>query len=276
MAEQGFWQQFLPGAFGAYGYSQLVEDFEDQRDDIRSTVGGLQDFVQQNAQFQPYALRGPMGKSSYSPNGLNMQLNPQMQGIQDMFFGGGQDLIGRSMQDTAGREEDIYQRIRAAQMPGEQRALGQLQSRAAAQGRSGMGGNQYGGTPEQLAFEKARQESMLNARLGSMDQARSEVTDQYTRGLGMMGAGYQPMNQLMQQGAMGMDMGQLLQRPQENMLQYYTNLGLGGLGTEVNMSNIMGNAFGNMIGAGQGLFSGLGGSVDEMGWMDTLRNIIGL
>ena len=77
--------------------------------------------------------------------------------------------------------------------------------------------------------------------------------------------GYQPMTQAMQQAAMGMDYGQLLQRPQEQMMNMYTNLGLGGLGTEVNMSNIMGNAFGNMITAGSGMLGGLGGAIDEAG-----------
>lgn len=261
----GFWEQFLPGGLGAYGYSKLLGDFKDQRSNIQDTIGGLQDFVQQQGQFQPYALRGPMGSASYGPDGLNMNLNAQQQGIQNQMFGGGQDLLQRSMQDTAARENDIYEQMRAAQRPSEQRALGELQDTAHSQGRMGIRSEAYGGTPEQLAFEKARQEAMMSSRLGAMDQARAEQQSQYTQGLGMLGAGYQPMNQLMQQGAMGMDYGQLLQRPQENMLNLYSNLGLGGLGTEVNMSNIMGNAFGNMIGAGAGMLGGLGGAVDDAG-----------
>lgn len=260
----GFWESVLPGGLGAYGYSQLLDDFKDQRRDIRSTIGGLQNYVQEQGQFQPFTVRGPGGNSGFSSNGLNISLNEQQQGIQDQMFGGGQDLIGRSMQDTAAREQDIYDRMRAARLPEEQRQLAQLQSRAVSQGRSGMGGNMYGGTPEQLAFEKARQEAMMNTRIGAMDQARAEVQDQYTRGLGMLQGGYSPMDQAMQQAGMGMNFGQLLQRPQENMLQYYTNLGLGGLGSEVNMSNIMGNAFGNMIDVGSGLLGGLGGFLDTL------------
>ena len=118
---------------------------------------------------------------------------------------------------------------------------------------------------------------MMGARYGAMDQARAEQGQQYQQGLGMLGAGYEPMNQAMQQGAMGMDYQQLLQRPQENMLNAYTSLGLGGLGANVNMNNIAGNAFGNMVGAGSGMLGGIGGGIDsgleQGGW---LRRLLGL
>ena len=272
----GFWEQILPGGLGAYGYSQLLGDFKDQRSNIRDTISGLQDWTQQQGQFQPYSLRGPTGTTSYGPDGMKMGLNAQQQDIQNQMFGGGQDLLQRSMMDTSARENDIYNQMRAAQRPMEQRQLGELQDTAHSQGRMGIRSEAYGGTPEQLAFEKARQESMMGARLGAMDQARSEQQNQYTQGLGMLNAGYTPMQQAQQQAAMGMDYGRLLQDPRNNMMNMYTNLGLGGLGTEVNMSNIMGNAFGNMIGAGQGMLGGIGGAVDDAGgWADLLKNIFG-
>lgn len=272
----GFWEQFLQGGAGLYGYDQLLGDFKTQQGNISKTIGDLQDYTTENGQFQPYALRGPMGNTSFNPEGLDMTLNQQQKDISQQMFSGGRNLLNQSMQGTGLRENAIYDQIRAAQMPEEQRQLGALRNASHAMGRSGIRSEAYGGTPEQLAFEKARQESMLNARLGSMDQARAETQDQYTRGLGMLGAGYQPFQQQLQQAALGMDYGQLLQRPQENMLQAYTNLGLGGLGTEVNMSNIMGNAFGNMVSAGAGMLGGLGGAVDDAGswgkWLEGIFN----
>ena len=79
-----------------------------------------------------------------------------LSGIQNQAFGGVQGLLQQAQGGTAGREQDIYNRIRATQMPEEQRQQLALDEQLAAQGRTGLRTAQFGGSPEQFAMEKAR------------------------------------------------------------------------------------------------------------------------
>lgn len=80
---------------------------------------------------------------------------------------------------TGQREADIYNRIRAAQTPEEQRQRLALEERLAAQGRLGTSSAAYGGaTPEQLAMETAQAEARNRASLAAMEQARAEQQQQ--------------------------------------------------------------------------------------------------
>jgi len=105
---------------------------------------------------------------------------------------------------TGAREEDIYGRIRAMQTPEEQRQSMALEERLAAQGRLGVRTNQYGGTPEQLALEKAREEAQNQASLMAMQQAQQEQLQQAN-----LGTNFATLGNQMAQGSQGLLGGQL-------------------------------------------------------------------
>jgi hypothetical protein len=146
---------------------------------------------------------------------------PNLSGIQNQAFGGIQGLLQQAQGSTAGREQDIYDRIRATQMPEEQRQQLALNEQLAAQGRTGLRTAQFGGSPEQLAMEKARSEAMNQASLMSINQAEQQRASDLAAATGMFGLGSQasflPSGlQQAQLGNIGASMG--LQYMPENQL----------------------------------------------------------
>jgi len=259
----GFFENLFGGGLGAYGYDQLMGDMKDQQKTVAGTVGDLQTGSDQRSQFQPWGVTSGMGNTQGGPGGIDYNLSQGMQGIQDNMFGMGQDMLGRAGADPAMREQEIYDRMRAAQLPGEERQQGLMNERLYNTGRAGGLSDMYGGTGEQFAFEKARAEAQNQAMLGAMGQTQNELMNQYTMGSGMMGQGYMPMQQLQAQAGLGLNNAQLGQNSQLNAANQWTQLGLGGLTADTNYSNIQGNAFGNMISALMPAAAGLGGVVDQ-------------
>jgi len=86
----------------------------------------------------------------------------------------GMDFMREAGMPVAAREQQVFDRIRAAQRPEEERQRLELEERLATQGRLGVRTNLYGGTPEQLALSKAQSEAQNMAMLQAMQQARAE------------------------------------------------------------------------------------------------------
>ena len=101
------------------------------------------------------------------------------------------DIAGQAasglLQSRGGREQQVYDRIRAAQSPEEERQRLSLENRLASQGRLGVSTAQYGGTPEQLAMAKAQGESQNQAMLMAMQQAGTEEQQGLQRALSLSG-----------------------------------------------------------------------------------------
>lgn len=114
------------------------------------------------------------GQAGAGISGLQGQVQQQAQGM----LGG----LGQSM---AGREADVYNRIRALQTPEEQQQQAALEERLAAQGRLGVSTAQYGGTPEQLAQAKAVESAKNQAALQAMQQAQAEQQQAYGQATGL-------------------------------------------------------------------------------------------
>jgi hypothetical protein len=167
--------------------------------------------------FQPFGITSATGGGFRADRtGTSMYLSPQEQAIQSMLmgqagstlssdpygqamgrtaaesaYGLGQQFMGMAGQDTAGREADIYQRIRAMQSPEEQRQQMVLEERLANQGRLGVQTNMFGGTPEQLALSKAQSEAQNQAALMAMQQAQQQQAQQAQLGQEYTGLGSQ-------------------------------------------------------------------------------------
>jgi hypothetical protein len=95
------------------------------------------------------------------------------------------EFIGDVYKPLADREQEIFDRIRATQMPDEERQRLMLEERLANQGRLGVQTNLFGGTPEQLALSRAQAEASNTAMLQAMQQARAEQAQ-----IGALGAQY--------------------------------------------------------------------------------------
>lgn len=102
-----------------------------------------------------------------------------IEALRGQYAGLAGQAAGGLLTDPMQREADIYNRIRAAQTPEEQRQRLALEERLAAQGRLGTSSAAYGGaTPEQLALETAQAEARNRASLAAMEQARAEQQQQ--------------------------------------------------------------------------------------------------
>jgi hypothetical protein len=86
----------------------------------------------------------------------------------------GMGFMQQAGMPVGAREQQVFDRIRAAQQPEEERRRLELEERLATQGRLGVSTNLYGGTPEQLALSKAQAEAQNTAMLQAMQQARAE------------------------------------------------------------------------------------------------------
>lgn len=133
-------------------------------------------------QFGQQALG--MGQQQLAQAG---QAPADIEALRGQVAGQAGGMLSQLGQSTQQREQDIYNRIRAAQSPEEQRQALALEERLAAQGRLGVNTAQYGGTPEQLAMAKAQEEAKNSAMLSAMQQAGSEADRAYQQATGLAG-----------------------------------------------------------------------------------------
>jgi hypothetical protein len=112
---------------------------------------------------------------------------PMQETAAQQAFGLGGQFMGQAGMPTAGREADVFERIRATQRPEEERQRLALEERLAQQGRLGVRTSMFGGTPEQLAMDQAQAEARNRASLAAIQQAQAEQAQQ--AGLGAQYAG---------------------------------------------------------------------------------------
>ncbi len=171
----------------------------------------------EQSQFQPFSVTSATGgQFGYDPTtgAATMGVSPQEQALQGMLMNQAQSTLGATPygqqagrtaaeqayglgggfmtsagMPTAGREADVYERIRATQRPEEERQRMALEERLFNQGRSGVSTNMYGGTPEQLAMAKAQEEAQYQASLAAIQQGQAEQMQQAKLGQAFTGMG---------------------------------------------------------------------------------------
>jgi hypothetical protein len=152
--------------------------------------------AQEASAFKPYAVTSGLANINTTPEGgFDIQLSPQQQALQQQLMGQAGSLFGQVGQDPAAQQAAIYEQIRATQRPEEERKRLAMQEGLFASGRGGLQTAQYGGSPEQFAYEKARQEAMFGASLGAREQALAEQKQALSSAEGLLTAGYQPQEQ---------------------------------------------------------------------------------
>lgn len=202
MTQAGQPNQMLQGQAGMFGNmssgyapSQFTQQQIGQYNP--QAVGGMGGY---GTSFQPDQISaygfGNAGVNALGSQALGMgmqglaqsgQAPADIEALRGQVAGQAGGMLSQLGQSTGQREQDIYNRIRAAQSPEEQRQALALEERLAAQGRLGVSTAQYGGTPEQLAMAKAQEEAKNSAMLTAMQQAGSEADRAYSQATGLAG-----------------------------------------------------------------------------------------
>jgi len=212
--------------------------------------------------FQPFTVASSVGGVTGGPTGTQLNLSPEQLGMQQQLFGGAGDFYGQATMPTAQREQDIYQRIRAAQSPEEERQRLMLEERLMNQGRLGVQTNMFGGTEEAFAMEKAQAEARNEAMLGAMQQAQAEQAQQATLGGQFLQQSYAPQAALLSAFSPALNVASLadVARRQQGEFDLETQLAniQGLMGQQAGMASLYGNVYG-------GLLSGLGGLITGSG-----------
>ena len=291
------WMDFLKGTsplLGLLGGGAAVAN-------AYNRLGGIGEAAQQGAmqiaqqgleqsKFQPFGVTTTTGSAfNYDPatGRVTMGTSPAESAFQQQMFGDAASMFGAAAGPTAAREQAIYERMRAAQMPEEERQRLALEERLQAQGRGGVRTAMFGGTPEQLAMAKAQSEAQNTAMLGAMQQAQAEQAQQAALGGQFLGASYMPQAQLLQAQQASQLFPQLQQRGQLYGAGLFGEGAMGGLeallGAGLGQANLMGQLGTGLLGALAtptdsygGLGEILGGGIDALFGDNGLFSSLGL
>ena len=164
----------IGGQFGAayapYEVSAgVMEDIKKIGETFAPAAEALGERAAERAAFTPFAVRTATGGTTQVGAGgdITQQLGAQPQAISAGLLGQAQQMAGAAP-TTA---QSLFQQMQTAQAPEIARQRLALEQRLQAQGRGGVQTAAYGGTPEQLAMEKAIQEQQSQNLLTAMQQA---------------------------------------------------------------------------------------------------------
>lgn len=186
---------------------------------------------------------------------IGMELSPEERALQQQLIGGAGTFFGQAAQPTVNREQAIFERMRAAQRPEEERQRLALEERLAAQGRLGASSAAYGGaTPELLALSAAEREARDRSMLTAMQQAQAEQAQQAALGGQFLGAGYLPQQQLVAALQPGLIQQELAQQAQQFGTGLFGETALSGIEAQLLQEQARANLLG---GIGSNLITGL-------------------
>ena len=242
-------QQALQGQmFGSAG--QLAGNLGGQYNPLAGQIGSnaygqAQNFLGRAGQFDPSIAgqRGAVGGLFGQQVGGYGQ-GQDIQNLRSQYGGLAQQAGQGLMMSPEQRQGDIYESIRATQLPEEQRQNLALEERLLGQGRLGISTDAYGGTPEQLAMAKAQAEASNTASLMARQQAMAEGQQAMqnaqsltgmTADLAQVGGGLESQQLQNILGLQGADQGAA--GFQQGLQQGNFNLGQGmfGLGNQASM-----------------------------------------
>lgn len=247
-------QQALGGLGGAYLAERAYSRLGDVGEQARREASEIARQGLTQAEFRPFtvttATGGMMGVGP--EGGTTMTVSPQEQALQQQLMGGAGQFFGQAQVPTTAREQAVFDRIRAAQQPEEERQRLALEERLAGQGRLGVRTAQYGGAPEQFALAQAQEEARNRAMLSAMQQAQAEQMQQAQLGQAFLGAGYVPQAQLTAATQPALTTAQLAQRGQLTGAGLFGEAEMSGLEALLSSGIGQANLFGQI---GTGLLS---------------------
>ena len=214
-------------ALAERGYSD-VGDIGERGYQALAGPDGLAQELRGMLEFQPYtvtsATGGQFGMTQDPTTGqmtYQLETSPEEQELQRQQMERAGMFFEQAAMPTADREQQVYERMRAAMTPEEERQRLALEQRLAAQGRLGTRTSMFGGTPEQLALAQAQEEAKNQAILNAMQFAGQEQQRQAQLGSGMLAAGYVPQAQLLSALQPGMTAAERARQAQAQQAQTY-------------------------------------------------------
>jgi hypothetical protein len=250
----------LPGVVGGLLTGEAYGRLSDIGRQARTGAEELAATQMEQTQFRPFTVTTATGAglgTQVTPEGAietTMGLSPEEQALQRQLMGGAGGFFGQAVQPTVEREQAIFERMRSAQRPEEQRQRLATEERMAAQGRLGLSSAAYGGaTPELLAQETAINEARNRAMLGAMQQAQAEQMQQAALGQQFLGAGYLPQQQLLAATQPAQQLAALQQQAQLQGAGLFGEATMSGLEAQLVAEQARANLLGQ---TGTGLLSG--------------------
>lgn len=250
----------LPGVVGGLLTGEAYGRLSDIGRQARTGAEELAATQMEQTQFRPFTVTTATGAglgTQVTPEGAietTMGLSPEEQALQSQLMGGAGGFFGQAVQPTVEREQAIFERMRSAQRPEEQRQRLATEERMAAQGRLGLSSAAYGGaTPELLAQETAINEARNRAMLGAMQQAQAEQMQQAALGQQFLGAGYLPQQQLLAATQPAQQLAALQQQAQLQGAGLFGEATMSGLEAQLVAEQARANLLGQ---TGTGLLSG--------------------
>ena len=228
-----------------------------------NTIAGM---TQPHTTFKPFTVTTAQGgTSTLGPQGMTMGLGSQQQQMVDALQQQATQQAGMMGQVSP---EQLMSQMQSLRAPQQQRDQQALEERLAAQGRLGVQTAAYGGTPEQLAMQKAIQEQQSADSLAAIQGSRNLQTQDINNLTGMLNASFMPQNQLLASldpALKAQQIGAGLQQTQANVLgqlgqQYISEIPNAAL-TQAGLSQAQAQALMGMLGGS----SGQGGSSNLLG-----------
>lgn len=246
--------ELLGGAGTAYITQEGIEQARQMPEQLGAMATDVAGQVGQAAQFKPYTVTTGAGRAGFTPEGFTQTLAPEAQQTAQALQ---QQAAQRAGMIGSQTPESIMSQLSALRAPELERQQTALENRLAAQGRLGVQTAQYGGTPEQLAMQKAIQEQQAQDALTALSTAR-QFEQQDIANIGqMLTASGIPQAQLtasLQPALVGM---QAAQQPATLQAQALANLGqqqLAALPSAINAEALLRQAqlegLTNMLGLG--------------------------
>jgi len=281
-------------AYAPYALSQNEIDLLTQyAADVPALASGIAETAAGAAEFVPFSVKTATGAGTTIGAGatgqpeLQYTLSPEEQAIQSGLLSGAQGMVGQAPVTA----ESLYGQIRGIQTPEEERQRLALENRLASQGRLGVQTAAYGGTPEQLAYQKAIQEAQNQAAFQATQMAPQLQQAQIQNLTGMLGAAYIPQQQAMAGLMPGIDISRIAQAARQGEAESLYRGGIAGLeaqaagataaaNVEAARTQALANALSGMFAkpdgagatsAGQDFFSALFGSSGPTSIADTVN-----
>jgi len=226
-------------------------------------VSGIPQLTAPDMTFQPFTVTtGGLGNIATAADGsTTFNLSESQRAMQDQLLGGASDFYRNAMQDTAGRETDIYDRLRATQRPEEMQQQLDLEERLFAQGRGGVSTNQYGGTPEQLSLNMARERAKNEAMFGAMSQAQQEQMQQANLGGMFQQQGYAPQANLMNALSAGMPVADMADVARRQQGEYDLQAQLANLQADMGSRTGLADLYSGLFSSATGALGSAGGTL---------------
>jgi hypothetical protein len=229
------------------------------------------------AQFRPFGVTSATGSAQATPDGsLSLNLSPGMQALMQQLGQGASSMFGAAMQPNAGREQDVYNRIRALQNPEEERQRLALEGRLFNQGRSGVRTSMFGGAPEQFALAQAQAEAQNQAALMALQQGQAEQMQQANLGETFLRNQFAPEAALLNVLGQGTNVASLADVARRQQAELYgtgmfsgLNAQLGAAMGQTNLAGQLGSGLLSGAFSGANALSGLQGGLGQV-W-DWLR-----